>query len=96
MIEVTHDQEPKWMTAERCCFCRTPTRYWHTPKDVAVCPSCSTQHSESEVPSKRDWINANRKPSQSLLPEGWQCHADRRAAELLPSAEKSGSQERAA
>ena len=76
MIEVTHDGEPGWEVAEKCCFCNTPTRYWYTIKDVAVCQSCAQVKSHQEVPSKRDWCNANRLPHQKPLPEGWRCAAD--------------------
>lgn len=40
---------------ERCCFCRNPTPFWHTPKDVAVCPHCAAIHEESDVPTKAEW-----------------------------------------
>lgn len=28
-------------TAERCVFCRVPTRHWHTPTNNPVCPACA-------------------------------------------------------
>lgn len=80
MISVIHDNEPKWMPAESCAFCKAPTRYWFSPKDVAVCQSCAEKHEACEVPTKREWLNANREVGQELLPAGWQCNADRRAA----------------
>lgn len=83
MIEVTHDQETSGWPAESCCFCKTPTHYWHTPKDVAVCQSCAATHDVSALPSKREWLNANRKQGQELLPPGWRCHAESRAMENL-------------
>lgn len=76
MIEVIHDKEPKWMPAEACAFCRAPTRYWYTAKDVAVCPGCAETHEATDVPSKREWINANLEEGMEPLPEGWKCHAD--------------------
>lgn len=79
MIEVVHDREPKWMPAEPCAFCKTPTRYWYVPHDVAVCEACAAQHEVSEVPKKRDWLNGNLRAGQTPLPEDWKCHADHRA-----------------
>ncbi len=75
-MEVVHDNEPKWMPAEPCAFCCKPTRYWYTPKDVAVCQACAEIHTPEEVPSKRDWLVANG----AKLPEDWKCNADRRNA----------------
>lgn len=85
MITVTHDQEPNWWPAEACAFCKTPTRYWYAPKDVAVCQSCADSHEEHDVPCKRDWLNSNRAPSDKPLPANWQCSADRRAALAKPA-----------
>ena len=80
MITVTHDQEPNWMPAEPCAFCATPTRFWFAPKDVAVCESCACLHDAGDVPSKRDWLNAQRiAEGKAMLPGDWQCNADRRA-----------------
>lgn len=67
MIEVVHDNEPMWMPAEPCAFCKTPTRYWYKPKDVAVCPGCAAKKKAEDVPSKREWLNQNRLPGQTLL-----------------------------
>lgn len=55
-IEVTHDGEPEWSPAESCAFCTRPTRYWFTPKDVAVCLICAKYHEADEVPSKKEWF----------------------------------------
>jgi hypothetical protein len=40
---------------ERCCFCRTRTKYWHPKKDVAVCPDCAKVRKVSEIPTKEEW-----------------------------------------
>lgn len=78
MIEVVHDKEPRWMPAEPCALCNTPTRYWYAPKDVAVCPECAKGANPEDVPSKRAWLVAH---GASLPPE-WKCAADRRAESL--------------
>ena len=56
MIELTHDGEPAWEVAERCCLCRTPTRFWFTPKDVACCPECGATATPDMLPSKTEWL----------------------------------------
>lgn len=40
---------------ERCCFCRTPTSFWYTPKDVPCCPTCAKTHKVDDVPTKLVW-----------------------------------------
>lgn len=79
MITVIHDKQPAWEPAEPCCFCSAPTRYWFAPKDVAVCQACAEKREADEVPSKREWLNANRRPGEPVLPADWKCNADRRA-----------------
>lgn len=37
---------------EQCEFCRTGTRYWHTPTNTPVCPSCAKHHTVSELKAK--------------------------------------------
>lgn len=61
-IEVVHDGMPKDELKERCCFCRSPTQFWHPnkPHDVAVCPSCASDHEASELPTKKDWCEQER------------------------------------
>lgn len=65
MLEVAHDGEPNWSPAEQCAFCEKPTRFWHVPNDVAVCPSCAMKHDACEVPNKREWLSAVRNLVQS-------------------------------
>lgn len=51
-----HIQEP-------CCFCRKPTRYWVAPvtgKSVACCPKCAPKYHPRDLPSKAEWMSANR------------------------------------
>jgi hypothetical protein len=60
MIEVTHDGSGRGDPLERCAFCRSGTRYWFAPKDVAVCPRCAETKSARDVPSKRAWLDAER------------------------------------
>lgn len=57
MIEVSLEPEPAvWATVEHCCFCREPTRYWYTPKDVACCQKCAAHAQPADVPSKKVWF----------------------------------------
>lgn len=56
MISLTHDGSSFPEPAERCCFCRTPTRYWFQPKDVAVCQDCAEHMTVAEVPTKDEWF----------------------------------------
>lgn len=61
MIQVSAEPpEMKRFTPETCCFCKQPTRFWYTPKDVACCPICAQIHSPEEVPSKEEWMQSQR------------------------------------
>lgn len=51
---------------EQCCFCWRPTQFWHTPKDVAVCPSCAQTHEPEEVPDKKTWCAEARKRNRGF------------------------------
>lgn len=42
---------------EKCCLCNTPTSYWHPNKDVPLCQVCAKKVDESDVPTKREWID---------------------------------------
>ena len=67
MIRIEREPEDfsgAWMPAEACAFCGRPTRYWHTPADVAVCKPCAETHDESEVPTKAEWLAAVRDTAQ--------------------------------
>jgi hypothetical protein len=59
-ITVVHDGTGPDDVRERCAFCRAKTRYWFAPKDVAVCPTCAEIKTASQVPTKRDWVAAER------------------------------------
>lgn len=48
---------------ENCCFCHRLTDFWHTPKDVAVCPTCAPYHRPEDVPSKSEWCASVRRKS---------------------------------
>jgi hypothetical protein len=65
-MKVVHDGTGPADPAERCAFCRSKTRFWFAPKDVAVCQECALTRAESEVPSKRAWIDRERR-----LTDGW-------------------------
>lgn len=56
-------QEPAYMgyrTAENCCFCRKPTRFWHKDTDVACCQSCAELADEEDMPTKKQWLRRER------------------------------------
>ena len=55
-IPLTEDDLPD--PGENCCFCFKLTRFWYQPKDVAVCPSCASDHTPDDVPSKMMWCDA--------------------------------------
>ncbi|MGG2400135.1 hypothetical protein ACJRW5_24655 [Pseudomonas sp. SH1-B] len=79
MITIRHDDAPSHRPGETCALCTTPTRYWYTPKGVAACQECAATHNASDVPSKLEWLIANRVDGQALLPLDWHCNTDRRA-----------------
>jgi len=46
-------KEPRaWIRdpAERCAMCKRPTRYWHTPTNTPVCPSCAASATTKDLP----------------------------------------------
>lgn len=70
------EQEPKpWdaMECERCCLCRTPTRWWtklpdRTPgEQVALCEGCALTATPDAIPTKRAWCDKER----ALTPTFW-------------------------
>lgn len=66
-FDVVHDGEAESETKERCCLCRTPTRYWHAAKDVAVCQPCAKTAKESDLPNKSEWLAKERSLSKSIF-----------------------------
>lgn len=73
-IPLTREDDDVWPAPayplEHCCFCGSRTRFWYTPKDVAVCPDCAQSHDASDVPSKEEWCaspqgNGHRAPNSS-------------------------------
>jgi len=70
MVEV--HKEPDSMDCwppEHCCVCLAPTSYWFGtgPLNVALCPTCATQAEPDKLPTKAQWIEAekrsNKRPS---------------------------------
>lgn len=68
-VGVPIEQEPKpWdaMACERCCLCRTPTRWWTTLSDrkpgeqVALCEGCALTATPATIPTKRAWCDKER------------------------------------
>ena len=66
-IPLTHDGSTPNQLRERCCMCREFTPYWHAPTDVALCPSCANTTQLSELPSKREWCEKERKLTNSPM-----------------------------
>lgn len=61
MIPVEKEPEEfRDLPLERCCFCKSPTDYWYTKLDVAVCPSCAQTRKPEEVSTKQQWCDSER------------------------------------
>lgn len=61
MIKVTHEPaEFKGVLRENCFRCGDPTPFWYTPKDVPCCGICAEALYPDDVPSKADYLKANR------------------------------------
>lgn len=62
-IVVGHDGTEEGEIAERCCKCRTPTRFWYGEgaANVALCQRCAEQYELKDLPSKKDWYESERK-----------------------------------
>ena len=69
-------QEPKpWdlLACERCCICRTKTRWWTKLSDrtpggqVALCPKCAVTTAPESIPTKDAWCDKERE----LNPDPW-------------------------
>lgn len=73
-FKVIHDGTGRFDPPENCAFCRTPTRFWYRPRDVAVCAECAKKRKVSEVPTKREWIESERRIMAELRTAfGWPC-----------------------
>ena len=59
-IVVTPEPDPTPNVMEVCVFCRTPTRYWYTPSDVACCQNCAKEANPEDVPTKEQWCRRER------------------------------------
>ena len=48
---------------ENCCLCRTPTSYWYGTgsRNVALCQGCAIRAESSKLPTKAEWIEAERR-----------------------------------
>ena len=62
MIKVIKESDDHFPgdSGERCCICRSMTRYWYTKKDVACCPICAKTAKPKDIPSKDDWMRRER------------------------------------
>lgn len=65
LIPVKPEPDPE-PPCERCCFCRRPTSMWtviegrSAGEQVACCEHCSKEHTQDEVPSKKEWCDKER------------------------------------
>ena len=59
-LKLTHDGTESGETQERCCLCRTPTRLWYTPMDVALCEACGKTAKRGELPTKKQWCASEK------------------------------------
>lgn len=61
-IQVTHDGSEHGDAQERCCKCRSPTRYWYGTGalNVALCQACSLIYKAKDIPTKSEWIESER------------------------------------
>lgn len=62
-VRVTHeppDAYPGAWVLERCCVCRKQTRYWFTPKDIALCLDCAETATPESLPTKDEWFDSER------------------------------------
>ena len=59
-LKIIHDGTPEGELQERCCLCRTPTRYWHKKTDVALCPVCASKARLSDLSTKKEWCDKER------------------------------------
>jgi hypothetical protein len=68
-MSVRVEAEPKtaW-PKENCCMCRKPTGYWYGtgPLNVALCPVCASNADPSDLPTKAEWIKAERNARKQL------------------------------
>lgn len=68
-MSVEVHKEPSEMNCwpkENCCVCRTPTSYWYGtgPLNVALCPTCATRATADSLPTKAQWIDAERRANK--------------------------------
>jgi hypothetical protein len=64
MIHIVHESgEFAQLPLEECCFCKRPTPYWATIRNVCVCPTCACSRSDREIPTKQEWMNSAQEPS---------------------------------
>ena len=59
--------EPNW-PLERCCFCKTPSRTWAHPQDVACCQSCASTRTPADLPTKKEWLAAAQPRVDRMFP----------------------------
>jgi len=62
-IAIEHDGSGPGSIKENCCKCRTPTPYWTGTgaANVALCPACAGIYEEKDLPTKKEWCDAEKK-----------------------------------
>lgn len=70
-MSVEVHREPESMDCwpkERCCVCRALTSYWYGsgPLNVALCQACAIQADPAELPTKAQWIKAEKRANKRL------------------------------
>ncbi len=61
MIEVT--KEPmNTAVAERCIFCKEPTRHWHMRTNTPVCTDCAEEKRVSDIEWEKYMIDFHEMP----------------------------------
>ena len=61
-LKVIHDGTGTGDVAERCCVCRTKTRFWwgKGERNVALCEACAKKVKSKDLPTKAEWIQKER------------------------------------
>lgn len=58
-LKVTEALDRGDIFQDKCCICHTPTRYWHRT-DVALCKSCAALVKLSQLPTREEWLIAEK------------------------------------
>lgn len=61
-VKIEHDGSSNLDAQENCCKCGKPTRFWFGTgeRNVALCEMCAPMYEEGDIPTKAEWITAER------------------------------------